>query len=155
MTNLFIWKSYAVSWILQSSLDALPQQGEPVGDSSTVEPRTLTPLILVRIQVPQPRTFQISPGISGFRGSGNSSRKFRTLARRRLPRRGAVVSFLTEGITPQQLEMLAFEGFYAYATWYLTGESRAKQYRSYEEFNAPGNGNVAQIKILNPWSAGG
>ena len=26
----------------------------PVGDSSTVEQRTLTPLILVRIQVPQP-----------------------------------------------------------------------------------------------------
>jgi phosphate-selective porin OprO/OprP len=48
-----------------------------------------------------------------------------------------------------------FSGFYAYATWYLTGESRAEQYRSWEEFNAPGNGNVAQIKILNPWSAGG
>jgi phosphate-selective porin OprO/OprP len=48
-----------------------------------------------------------------------------------------------------------FSGFYAYATWYLTSESRAEQYRSYEEFNAPGNGNVAQIKILNPWSAGG
>ena len=27
----------------------------PLGDSSTVEQRTLTPLILVRIQVPQPR----------------------------------------------------------------------------------------------------
>jgi phosphate-selective porin OprO/OprP len=48
-----------------------------------------------------------------------------------------------------------FDGFYAYATWYLTGESRAEQYRSWEEFNAPGNGNVAQIKILNPVSAGG
>jgi phosphate-selective porin OprO and OprP len=48
-----------------------------------------------------------------------------------------------------------FDGFYAYATWYLTGESRAEQYRGYEEFNQPGNGNVAQIKILNPWSAGG
>lgn len=48
-----------------------------------------------------------------------------------------------------------FDGFYAYATWYLTGESRAEQYRSWEEFNAPGNGNVAQIKILNPLSAGG
>jgi phosphate-selective porin OprO/OprP len=46
-----------------------------------------------------------------------------------------------------------FSGFYAYATWYR--ESRAEQYRGYEEFNAPGNDDVAQIKILNPWSAGG
>src|ERR1700730_7420926 len=32
-----------------------------VGDSSTVEQRTLTPLILVRIQVPQPGTPVFSP----------------------------------------------------------------------------------------------
>src|ERR1700730_3477039 len=48
-----------------------------------------------------------------------------------------------------------FDGLYAFVTLYLTGESRSEQYRSYEEFNAPGDGNVAQIKILNPWRAGG
>src|SRR5271170_7781754 len=32
----------------------------PLGDSSTVELRTLTPSILVRIQVPQPRKIRIS-----------------------------------------------------------------------------------------------
>jgi hypothetical protein len=31
-----------------------PLRRKPLGDSSTVEQRTLTPLILVRIQVPQP-----------------------------------------------------------------------------------------------------
>ena len=38
-------------------LDAVlgpPRRSVPVGDSSTPEPRTLTPLIMVRIQVPQP-----------------------------------------------------------------------------------------------------
>jgi phosphate-selective porin OprO and OprP len=49
-----------------------------------------------------------------------------------------------------------FDGYYVYATWYLSGESRAEQYATYpEEFNAPGNGNVHQIKILNPVRAGG
>src|ERR1700732_1259665 len=31
-----------------------PRRSVPVGDSSTPESRTLTPLIMVRIQVPQP-----------------------------------------------------------------------------------------------------
>src|ERR1700738_532086 len=38
-------------------LDAVlgpPRRSIPVGDSSTPESRTLTPLIMVRIQVPQP-----------------------------------------------------------------------------------------------------
>src|SRR6202047_1034241 len=46
-------------------LDAVlgpPRRSVPVGDSSTPESRTLTPLIMVRIQVPQPGS-QVSGGI--------------------------------------------------------------------------------------------
>ena len=44
--------------------------------------------------------------------------------------------------------------YYAYVTWYLTGESRAAAYKTYpEEYAAPST--FGQIKILNPVSAGG
>ena len=47
-----------------------------------------------------------------------------------------------------------FSGYYVYATWYLTGESRAASYRTYPgTYNYPGT--FEQIKILNPVSAGG
>jgi hypothetical protein len=44
----------------------------PVGDRSTVEPRTLTPLILVRIQVPQPGILLKSLRICSFLARRNS-----------------------------------------------------------------------------------
>jgi hypothetical protein len=46
--------------------------GERVGDSSTVEQRTLTPSILVRIHVPQPQNLSIPP--SNHYGSPNNRR---------------------------------------------------------------------------------
>lgn len=49
---------------------------------------------------------------------------------------------------------LDFSGYYVYATWYLTGESRAASYLTYpKEFNTPAT--FGQINILNPLSKGG
>jgi hypothetical protein len=56
-------------------LDAVlgpPRRYVPVGDSSTPESRTLTPLIMVRIQIPQPGILPISPHIFGFGNRWNS-----------------------------------------------------------------------------------
>jgi phosphate-selective porin OprO/OprP len=47
---------------------------------------------------------------------------------------------------------LDFNGYYVYATWYLTGESRAASYRV-DNLGAPAT--FGQIKIKHPWSAGG
>src|ERR1700730_3014091 len=47
-----------------------------------------------------------------------------------------------------------FNGYYVYAAWYLTAESRAEAYITYpEEINQPAE--WSQIKILNPVRAGG
>jgi phosphate-selective porin OprO/OprP len=48
-------------------------------------------------------------------------------------------------------QSLNFSGYYIYATWYLTGESRAASYRT--DYRRPGT--FDQIEILNPVSAGG
>jgi phosphate-selective porin OprO and OprP len=47
-----------------------------------------------------------------------------------------------------------FSGYYAYVTWYLTGESRAASYKQYSK-DPERPGTFGQIKILNPVSAGG
>jgi phosphate-selective porin OprO/OprP len=46
---------------------------------------------------------------------------------------------------------LDFSGYYVYATWYLTGESRAASYRT--DYRRPGT--FDQIEIISPVSAGG
>src|SRR3981189_2697474 len=48
-----------------------PRRSVPVGDSSTPESRTLTPLIMVRIQVPQPQNLPIPLRIFDFYGCRN------------------------------------------------------------------------------------
>ena len=47
--------------------------------------------------------------------------------------------------------VLDFSGYYVYATWYLTGESRAASYRT--DYRRPGT--FDQIEINSPLSAGG
>jgi phosphate-selective porin OprO and OprP len=47
--------------------------------------------------------------------------------------------------------VLDFSGYYVYATWYLTGESRAASYRT--DYRRPGT--FDQIEINHPLSAGG
>jgi phosphate-selective porin OprO/OprP len=46
-----------------------------------------------------------------------------------------------------------FSGYYAYATWFLTGESRSAAYLTSANYVLPGT--FGQIKIINPLSAGG
>jgi phosphate-selective porin OprO and OprP len=67
---------------------------------------------------------------------------------------GLLAFFNSGGLHAPGGTSLNFSGYYVYATWYLTGESRAEAYHSYpEEFNAPAT--FGQIKILHPVSAGG
>ena len=57
----------------ESDLAGLARKRETVGDSSTPESRTLTPLIMVRIQVPQPQNLSIPLRFVSFRLRRNSS----------------------------------------------------------------------------------
>jgi len=67
---------------------------------------------------------------------------------------GLLAFFNTGGAHAPGGTSLNFNGFYAYATWYLTGESRAEAYMIYpKEVNQPAEWD--QIKILHPVSAGG
>jgi phosphate-selective porin OprO/OprP len=55
------------------------------------------------------------------------------------------------GLFQPQVASANFDGYYAYATWYLTGESRAEAYDVKDKNTAA----FEQIKIKNPVSAGG
>ena len=61
---------FNVAWATKVLLKAFFD--EPVGGSSTVEQQTLTPSILVRIQVPQPCTSLIWRRIFSFRSRRKS-----------------------------------------------------------------------------------
>ena len=71
--------------------------------------------------------------------------------------RGAVLSWIcgseiiltgSPGAAP-----VNFSGYYTYAAWFLTGELRSSSYLTSASYIAPGT--FGQIKILNPFRAGG
>ena len=74
---------------LRNKNTEVPEILNGLGDSSTVEQRTLTPLILVRIQVPQPRSRspdvsrcsgRLPTGVAGYRGRLAGADRPRTIS---------------------------------------------------------------------------
>jgi phosphate-selective porin OprO/OprP len=66
-------------------------------------------------------------------------------------KQGSILAAQVAGVFAPGGTSLDFNGYYAYGTWYLTGESRAE---SYNVANLNG-ATFEQIKIKNPVSAGG